>query len=218
MVEGVSLPKPIRQLDGVLECDCVGNTPIPAATLRITPARHGAAPVEWERTVRTDGDGRFRAGGLSPGAYDVEVRARDFYLRSFRVVIAPDGSVPVHLGLRPTGAVRVFPGSETFVTGGSIPLYPAESRRRGNQGEVTLRLSMDGDEAVDIDVEAGEASLGEAARAAISTWRFRATTASVLAIRFVYRLREGGCRADPGTVVTMRLPNDITVEANRGPC
>jgi hypothetical protein len=77
---------------------------------------------------------------------------------------------------------------------------------------------MHGDEPVDIDIEAGDANLGEAARAAISTWRFITTEAPVLTIRVTYRLRDGGCRADPGTVVTMRLPNDVTVEAARGPC
>ena len=80
-------------------------------------------------------------------------------------------------GARAMGAV-VPPGTDAGQRN-APPDYPAESRRRGEEGVVrlALRVGIDGRvETAEVSVSSGHARLDEAAVAAARRWRFRPAT------------------------------------------
>jgi protein TonB len=59
------------------------------------------------------------------------------------------------------------------------PVYPQSALRRGEQGNVMLRVSVSADGApltVDLAATSGHASLDSAAEAAVRKWRFNPAT------------------------------------------
>jgi protein TonB len=59
------------------------------------------------------------------------------------------------------------------------PVYPQSALRRGEQGNVMLRVSVSADGAplaVDLAATSGHASLDNAAEAAVRRWRFNPAT------------------------------------------
>jgi outer membrane biosynthesis protein TonB len=89
------------------------------------------------------------------------------------------------------------------VTSASVPLYPRVIRAARIQGDVTLRLSTDGERVSAVEVESGppmlgqaalgqaalgQAALGQAAKDNVKTWQFEPHTPTNFEVTFHYKL------------------------------
>jgi protein TonB len=86
--------------------------------------------------------------------------------------IAAATPVPAALASAPAGGSR----GASPQPGNPKPVYPYSARRQGRQGRVVLRVEVRPDGAagmVFVDQTSGDASLDEAALAAVRRWRFR---------------------------------------------
>jgi hypothetical protein len=208
----VELHEPISILAGHLTCRCASNEAM--AGVRLSLLREGRLRGAAIRTVLSDSDGRFRIGGLLPGTYRLEIRDARLQMTDYRFVVATDGRPdPLEISIEPQATTKPV----TQVTGGSIPIYPSRARAAGIEGTVNLRVSLRGDDVLDVDAESANQELAAAAVSSVRTWRFRATTVPVVVIRFVYALDQGDCQQARGPVVVMDLPNTVTIRAI-GPC
>jgi hypothetical protein len=208
---------PVSRLTGRVICACASKAPVEGARLRVferesdqTRARSRAI-----RDVLTDADGQFRVLGLRPGVYRIEIDEDHFNRMHYWVGIDPSSNPDlVEIALeRPL----VLP-PPTHVIGGAIPTYPVGAPSSGVQGEVNLRVSMQGDEILDIDADAASDVLADAAVSNVRAWKFRSTSVPVLSIRFRYVIDPGDCPLAVSPLVTMQLPDAVTVRATRVPC
>ena len=204
--------EPLSRVSGRLICDCPSRDPLRSVRLNVysDPRAEGSAI----RTLLTDTDGTFRITGLRPGAYRLEIRQPGFEFTDYRFVVALGGDAsPFDAQIAP----RPEPARVPQVVSGSIPVYPSAALATGIQGVVNVRLSLDGNTVLDIDADSAHPELAAAAVANVRTWKFRETTVPVLSIGFTYVIDQGDCKQPVNPLITMKLPDSVTIRAVR-PC
>lgn len=106
------------------------------------------------------------------------------------------------------------------VAGASVPLYPRVIRAARIQGDVTLRLSTDGERVSTVEVESGPPMLAEAAKDNVKTWQFEPHAPTSFEVTFHYKLllptkcdSECNCDSEEKESVLLQLPTNVNVSA-----
>jgi TonB family protein len=106
------------------------------------------------------------------------------------------------------------------VASASVPLYPRVIRAARIQGNVTLRLSTDGERVSAAEVESGPPMLAQAAKDNVKTWQFEPHTPTNFEVTFHYKLllpskcdSECNCDSEEKESVLLQLPTNVDVSA-----
>lgn len=104
------------------------------------------------------------------------------------------------------------------VISAAVPIYPRLAREVHVEGVVHLRVTTDGNKAVNIEYENGPAMLARAAQENIRTWKFQEHKPTSFEATFRYKfLPDGpGCASDLDTndaTVFLKLPNEAEITA-----
>ena len=104
------------------------------------------------------------------------------------------------------------------VASASVPLYPRVIRAARIQGDVTLRLSTDGERVSAVEVESGPPMLAQAAKDNVKTWQFEPHTPTSFKVTFHYKLLlpskcdpECNCDSKEKESVLLQLPTNVEV-------
>jgi TonB family protein len=106
------------------------------------------------------------------------------------------------------------------VASASVPLYPRVIRAARIQGDVTLRLSTDGERVSAVEVESGPPMLAQAAKDNVKTWQFEPHTPTSFEVTFHYKLllpstcdSKCNCDSKEKESVLLQLPTNVDVSA-----
>ena len=93
------------------------NGPLADATVTVTPDGGGTAV-----TAKTDGDGRYRVGGLTPGRYGVSVAATNHVTSAaVTVTVSRNADAPADVTLTRRGQIAGVVGTNTVGTVAAVP-------------------------------------------------------------------------------------------------